>query len=544
MGSKGKRKKKGAAHAGVMKERHGLTELPHAVEEALRAVESACSAASWQSCSDLKLLEIAAKLEHRIDSLHSAMAATLPRELLEWRVVRTDDQVEESRRRLWDWALSCGSNCHEQICLSTWVGRQAGVFARGEIGAGEVVFSMPILRSRLILFAAHGCDDDLAKFAIESGLEQMSPTVALALRLVHEAQLGEGSEYEAYVGSLPVEFDTPLSWDCKSLALLAGATLRKACQIRRSASRTYCELMRATAARSLLRRSLPRGCIAWDEWLWAMGAVVTRQNSVPLSSGTSKLCLVPLWDCCNHALDAPASEVRQDLHSGQKLLELRTDRRLKVGDQMWMRYGARSDAELVLHSGFLLGERNPHDALRLHASLPPSEIFKLLATLLDAAGVPNVPNMEYGRSWLGYLVRSGINSVTPDSSLRALALAAVADKVRAAHLMRISNTDHTSWRPLDSHHQRDADIFLTHLCDRHLAEKVAFRVRISLNPAFAHFRIFLQAFVFSSVRSRCGPRNDRAKVCGSRHFAVSLSARAASRPSCVRLERLGAKNDI
>lgn len=510
MGSKGKRKKKGTALAGATQEGYGLTELPAALEEALRAVESACSAASWQSCDDVELLGTATKLAHRMDALQSVMAVTLPRELLEWRVVQTDDQVAESRRRLWDWASSCGSNRHEQTCLSTWVAREAGVFARGEIGAGEVVFSIPILRSRLILFAAYGCNDDLAKFATESGLEQMSPTVALALRLVHEAQLGEGSQYKAYVGSLPAEFDTPLSWDCESLALLAGATLRKACAAKRSASRTFCELIRAIAGRSLLRRSLARGCITWDEWLWAMGAVVTRQNALPISSDTSKLCLVPLWDCCNHALDAPASEVRQDLLSGQMLLELRTDRHLKAGDQMWMRYGARSDADLVLHSGFLLGNRNPHDALKLHASLPTREIFKLLAALLDAAGVTSLSSSEFGRAWLGNLVRSGIDSVSPDPSLCALALAAVADKIRAAHLIRTSNTDHTSWRALDAHHQRDADTFLTQLCDRHLAARAAFRVRMF--SILCRLTSVSQAYVLASVRNRGGFRDDRATV--------------------------------
>jgi len=38
---------------------------------------------------------------------------------------------------------------------------------------------------------------------------------------------------------------------------------------------------------------------SFDEFLWAMGVVLSRQNVVPID-GKNELALVPLWDLLNH----------------------------------------------------------------------------------------------------------------------------------------------------------------------------------------------------------------------------------------------------
>ncbi|KAJ8610171.1 hypothetical protein CTAYLR_008726 [Chrysophaeum taylorii] len=411
-------------------------------EEALRGVEAACAAAGW-SGDDLAVLEAAETLSSALGRLESSSSAAAAA------------PGDAERSELWAWAVAQGARAHEHVGLGGAFGGGSGVFATtGAVEAGSVVFSIPL--EPLALFATRGRDDGLAKFA--AGLDAVNPTVALALRVVYEAQLGPRSTHCHYLAALPRSFDAPIGWKPESLALLAGASLRQACGAKRAAARVFCDISRA--------RCLPRA-VAWDEWVWAMGAVVTRQNAVPVDDGPPALCLFPLWDFCNHAIDSP----RSSFVAGA--MELRADKNLAPGDQIFMFYGPRADVDLVLHSGFCLGGRNPYDRLDLRVPLPPTPLRPLVASLLEKSNVPRVSDLVFEAR----LSRVD-DAVQPDAALRAIALAAVADKPQAAHLMRASATDHAVWCPLDDDHDRRACVFLTRCCDAELASRVSFRARV------------------------------------------------------------------
>lgn len=437
-------------------------EIP--LEAALSAVEAACRAPEWSSDDDMNVVLAVTRLQASLEELRRTPS------------VRPTADLVEARAGLVKWAASRGAIAHEAAELRDF-GQQSGVYVSRPVREGELLFSIP--RDKCMVFACRGRSDSLGEFIVESGLDEMSSTVALALRLVYEASLGSSSRFAAYVAALPATFDTPLAWAPGSLAMLAGPSLRRACGSKRAAARTFCELSRAAFERPKLAAALPDFC-DWDDWAWAMGAVITRQNSVPIELGETscrtRLGLVPLWDVCNHALDAPSTEFRQ-ADDGEGFIELRANADMQTGDQVFMNYGNRSDADLVLHSGFCLGANNPHDALQLTVALPhrDADLKRLVARLLDNANVPRLDARKPDSPWRGGLHRSN-GAVLPNANLKALALAAVADRARAVHLMRASSTDHALWSAIDADHDRDACTLLWQLIDTDIANRVAFRV--------------------------------------------------------------------
>lgn len=414
----------------------------------LHGVESACASKAWSSDDEVEVLAAVALLTSKTRQLPTRMKSEV-------------DNANEKRERLWKWAKAAGAVCHPNVRLEA-CGEGTGIFVVGDVAANESIVVVP---PRLAMRARQaGSRDELCGVLEASG---MHPTVALALRLIYESRLGEESKFAAYVASLPRKYDTPLSWEASSLSRL-GSCFRQACGSRRAAAIYYCELMKASRIRDCV------GLIGWDEWIWAMSAVVTRQNSLPGGIG---LCLVALWDSCNHAVDAPRTQFLQD-----GSLELRAAHPLSKGDQAFMFYGPRSDSELVLHSGFRLGRRNPYDIVNIQIDeLPHSTVEKLVVTLLERAGVARTGQAR--RAWTGHLRR--IDSVVvPDPTLRALSLAAAAtDKVRLAHLMRTSDTDHAAWEPLDADHDEAARRFLLDHCDARAATIVANRAARCLSAS-------------------------------------------------------------
>ena len=128
-----------------------------------------------------------------------------------------------------------------------------------------------------------------------------------------------------------------------------------------------------------------------------------------------------------------------------------------------MRYGPRPNVELLLHSGFT-EPANAFDVYDLEVPLETDDpkLATFLRALLDKARVPRRPNSANSR---GTLHRKTSTSVQPKADLKAALLGAVADKKEAAHLMRLSNTDHTLWTPLDATHDLKAARKLQALCD-------------------------------------------------------------------------------
>jgi hypothetical protein len=144
---------------------------------------------------------------------------------------------------------------------------------------------------------------------------------------------------------------------------------------------------------------------SFDEYLWAMGAVLSRQNVLPIG-GKSVLALIPLWDMLNHsegnvccvtrivdgcdmllrivhqpisvtATHATYFNTRSKITSffvpSKNALDCTSLRDYKAGEQVYMSYGSRPTSELLLFQGFVPSS-NAEDSVDVF----PSYVFDCL----------------------------------------------------------------------------------------------------------------------------------------------------------------------
>lgn len=109
--------------------------------------------------------------------------------------------------------------------------------------------------------------------------------------------------------------------------------------------------------------------ISVDEFRWAYASIMSRSvfvEDAALWSGDLKLrkdnaALPPLLDYFNHSND---TEVSAKYDSKACRYELWTKQSWKEGEQVFIKYGAHSNATLLTHYGFAI-EENAHDSIRL-----------------------------------------------------------------------------------------------------------------------------------------------------------------------------------
>jgi len=429
---------------------------PKTEERLVDAVEAACRAFNSPADAD-GLLKAAAALAAAVDALAAAQPAA-----------PAAGDRGAARGALLAWGAERGVERHDRATLDAFGGSdQTAVVAAGAVAAGALVFAVP---RRAMLVAAGG--DAVGAFLETSGLGARNATVALALRVARERAAGAASPWRAYLDALPPTYDTPLFWTVAELAVLRPSPqLRRAVSGRVAGARVFCDVWRASQKGGPLHGELPG--FTYAAWAWALGAVVTRQNAVPDAARPAAppaLALVPLWDMCNHDPDGGTSEfvLRP---GGGAYLELRAARDVPEGAELRMRYGDRSAAELLIHSGFL-PEGFVVEEIEIDVALPrglDAKLAALLARLLDGARVPR----SGPATWGGAVVRGAGGAAAPDAALAAALLAASADKADAAHLMRASTADHGAWTPRDAAHGARARDGLAALCEAALARRRA-----------------------------------------------------------------------
>ncbi|VDQ04500.1 unnamed protein product [Trichobilharzia regenti] len=94
---------------------------------------------------------------------------------------------------------------------------------------------------------------------------------------------------------------------------------------------------------------------------WAVSTVMSRSNYIPHRNGIDKImCLIPVWDMMNHKSDYITS--RYDLEMDE--LVFSTMEAYEPGDQIFMDYGKRTNAEFFVFAGFV-PQFNPHNAVTI-----------------------------------------------------------------------------------------------------------------------------------------------------------------------------------
>nr|XP_006819296.1 PREDICTED: histone-lysine N-methyltransferase setd3-like [Saccoglossus kowalevskii] len=117
----------------------------------------------------------------------------------------------------------------------------------------------------------------------------------------------------------------------------------------------------------------------YDDYRWAVSTVMTRQNHIPACDGTHRTTsLVPLWDMCNHCNGVITTGFDVDTNS----LYCLALKDFQISDQIFIFYGARNNAEMLTHDGFVYLP-NSHDNTSIKIGISKNDpLFALKAELL------------------------------------------------------------------------------------------------------------------------------------------------------------------
>ena len=104
----------------------------------------------------------------------------------------------------------------------------------------------------------------------------------------------------------------------------------------------------------------------YRDFCWAVSSVTTRQNKIPVkgNDGSHDLALIPLWDMCNHV----EGEISTDYDPVAQQCVCYAAHSVAAGDEVCIYYGPRSNAELLLHSGFVY-PNNRQDYLKIRLGI-------------------------------------------------------------------------------------------------------------------------------------------------------------------------------
>jgi hypothetical protein len=128
----------------------------------------------------------------------------------------------------------------------------------------------------------------------------------------------------------------------------------------------------------------------YDLFIWAFIMLLSRAARLSSKSGGEELALVPYADLMNHSpysntyIDAQRSGL--PLLSRTEEVALYADRSYKKFEQVFINYGEKSNADLLLLYGFAL-ERNPFNAVDISVGLSKNDpLYNQKKAYLDRAG--------------------------------------------------------------------------------------------------------------------------------------------------------------
>jgi hypothetical protein len=229
-----------------------------------------------------------------------------------------------------------------------------GLVAVKGLTQGEAMFQLPkelIVNKERAVELVPGLDRETDEF------------IAIAVLLVQERSKGDGSFWKPYLDILPrdEELNALFRWSEEDFEPLKASPTVAAAKSLRAKLRAEFEAMEE-ALFTGDRASFPEDVFTLDAWEWAFAVLFSRAIFLQKESA---IALVPYADLINHSpFVSTYIDMQAELLTGEKYVSLYTDRPYNKMDQVFVTYGPKSNAELLVSYGFLV-ERNPYDAVDL-----------------------------------------------------------------------------------------------------------------------------------------------------------------------------------
>ena len=226
-------------------------------------------------------------------------------------------------------------------------------------------------------------DSTLSTLMEKDPMLRTMPNVALSLHLVLEKN-SPASFWEPYINVLPNKYNTVLYFTLEDFGELKGSpAFEDALKQFKYVARQYAYFYRKFQATIL------KDYFTFDDYRWAVSTVMTRQNQVPVADlSKTTNTLVPFWDFSNHQ-SRPDSELSTDYSEEANSTVCMAERDFKKDEEFTIFYGVRSNADFLVHNGFVMREKNYNDAYVLKLGISkndPQAAAKF--QLLDSLSIP------------------------------------------------------------------------------------------------------------------------------------------------------------
>lgn len=224
------------------------------------------------------------------------------------------------------------------------------------------------------------------KVFIDCPLFESKANVKLALALLIE-RLNPRSKFRPYLDVLPSKFSTVLYFTpIEMRELLGTAALGPAIkQVKFIASQyafLYKYLMISANDNDPIIEEL-RDNFTYEFYRWAVSCVMTRQNVIPRDDLVSESVLIPGWDMANHT----NGTVNTQYNNETQKIESFCIKDFKVGEQVTIAYGNRSNLDFLVHNGFVFSENDNNEySIKLNLN-KNDKLFEDRVSLLQRIGL-------------------------------------------------------------------------------------------------------------------------------------------------------------
>jgi len=292
--------------------------------------------------------------------------------LISW--LENEGQVYLSESSTWGEAPHPMAISTETVDEITNESSGRGLLARRSINDGDELLKIPYD----LCITRKSARKALGKDALQEGINEY---LAIACQLIHEKYvLGSESFFDPYIGVLPEveEVNPTFTWPDEDLSFLEGSPVVAATRsLQMKLRREYDDLLSNpdTGLIAKFPDRFPAEHYTYENWVWAFTMLFSRAIRLRNLQVGERLAMVPYADLINHSAFSQAFiDARESgdwlFKSGEEEIILYADRGYRQMEQVYISYGQKSNAELLLLYGFAL-ERNPYNSVDVTVSISP-----------------------------------------------------------------------------------------------------------------------------------------------------------------------------
>lgn len=247
-----------------------------------------------------------------------------------------------------------------------------GLLARRDINDGDLLIQIPIS----LCFTKASARAAFGNEIIQSGMNEY---LAIALQLIHEKfQLKDKSKYKSYMDILPDinEVNPTFTWSESDLIYLKGSpVIAASISLQNKLKREYESLLTNIDTGFIYKypHIFNETIYTYENWIWSFTMLFSRAIRLRNIQDGEILAMVPYADLINHS---PYSQSYIDAQqtgdwlfkTGTEEVVLYADRGYRRMEQIYISYGPKSNAELLLLYGFAV-ERNPYNSVDVTVSI-------------------------------------------------------------------------------------------------------------------------------------------------------------------------------